>query len=480
MSIAAIPGTDFLSCASASTRFVWKRAIQLAIVPLVTRSRHRFLLCNFVAVAGFFPCLPSPAAESGEAEPEGTLPLDKMVERGDVTWKLTLKQVRKYFPDHGFEWLSAMKEAVRSTEGDLQLFGEPVGETIIRTEDGVVNRLDISIYNVGDDGGIKGDGFSRLRAQWQKRVQEWVEVEPEAPATAKNSVVGSNLRRTLWYTPHSAVLLESSTSRGQPKFLRLRLAPKPSGAAYLGNTAGTTNKTKTKSDLRQYVLRESNGDNVIRAVPMVDQGPKGYCAVAAAERLFRYYGLEIDQHEMALVANSSAAQGTDPRVMLGVLGKVASKLNLRARTHIEWDVKGFLGMVENYNREADRRKEFGKRVEGRRGGVIYLDQYYAKFDPELLKAVRAKGNDFSKFESEVRRYLDQGIPLLWSVFLGVFKEEDIPQARGGHMRLIIGFNDRTGELLYSDTWGEGHELKRMPMAQAYAITMGLHSIQPSR
>ncbi|NJK44508.1 MAG: ABC transporter permease [Pleurocapsa sp. SU_196_0] len=37
------------------------------------------------------------------------------------------------------------------------------------------------------------------------------------------------------------------------------------------------------------------------------------------------------------------------------------------------------------------------------------------------------------------------------------------QEGGGHMRLIIGYNTKTGQLLFSDSWGAGHELKRIKL-----------------
>jgi hypothetical protein len=47
------------------------------------------------------------------------------------------------------------------------------------------------------------------------------------------------------------------------------------------------------------------------------------------------------------------------------------------------------------------------------------------------------------------------------------------------MRLIVGFNPRTQQIYYSDTWGMGHELKKMPMANAWTITDGLFTLEPS-
>ncbi|MEI6535279.1 MAG: hypothetical protein WCN98_08070, partial [Verrucomicrobiaceae bacterium] len=74
--------------------------------------------------------------------------------------------------------------------------------------------------------------------------------------------------------------------------------------------------------------------------------------------------------------------------------------------------------------------------------------------------------------------IDRGVPLMWSVELGLFKEGNLPQSHGGHMRLIIGYNLKSGEILYSDSWGAAHALKRMPMDNACAMTTGLYYLEP--
>jgi len=67
---------------------------------------------------------------------------------------------------------------------------------------------------------------------------------------------------------------------------------------------------------------------------------------------------------------------------------------------------------------------------------------------------------------------------MWSVHLGLFKEGDLPQSGGGHMRLIIGYNDTTNEVLFSDSWGAGHELKRINADEAWSMTSGLYGMEP--
>jgi hypothetical protein len=62
--------------------------------------------------------------------------------------------------------------------------------------------------------------------------------------------------------------------------------------------------------------------------------------------------------------------------------------------------------------------------------------------------------------------------------LGKVPESNITQNAGGHMRLIIGYNLKKDEILFSDSWGAGHELKRMSTADAWTITTGTMSVEP--
>jgi hypothetical protein len=76
--------------------------------------------------------------------------------------------------------------------------------------------------------------------------------------------------------------------------------------------------------------------------------------------------------------------------------------------------------------------------------------------------------------------VDLGIPLIWDVYLGLVKEEFLlPQERGGHLRLIIGYNKKSGDILYTDTWGPRHECKQMTLADALTMTFGLYVIKPN-
>ena len=211
---------------------------------------------------------------------------------------------------------------------------------------------------------------------------------------------------------------------------------------------------------------------------MVDQGPKGYCVVATAERVFKYLGLSVDQHEMAAIANSSASGGTSPDEMVGALKTLTGRLKVHIRELQGWNYGEFQRMIGDYNRSAKKNKKREINLDGMK--VINIGDIYASFDPDSLKESRASQGKaaYSKFQREVAAAINRGVPIMWSVELGIYKEGDLPQSHGGHMRLIIGYNTKTNELLYSDSWGAEHALKRMAMDNACAMTTGMYYLEP--
>ena len=123
-----------------------------------------------------------------------------------------------------------------------------------------------------------------------------------------------------------------------PEFIRLRVekfnpAKDPrSGVLTSMNAMRAGRKGEvSKGALKRNVTKEDNGDIVIKSVPMVDQGMKGYCSVATAERILSYYGLEVDQHVMAQLAKSSALGGTVTQLLLKGLREAGPNLGARLK-----------------------------------------------------------------------------------------------------------------------------------------------------
>src|SRR5450759_2006749 len=102
---------------------------------------------------------------------------------------------------------------------------------------------------------------------------------------------------------------------------------------------------------------------------------------------------------------------------------------------------------------------------------------YRTMDPEILKNVRCDKDKagMRDFTADIIKHVDIGIPLVWSVMLGIVPENPkLPQAFGGHMRIILGYNKDKNDIVYSDSWGAEHEKKLMSMEDAWTITTGLY------
>jgi hypothetical protein len=222
----------------------------------------------------------------------------------------------------------------------------------------------------------------------------------------------------------------------------------------------------------------TNAEVVIRDVPMVDQGDKGYCAAAVMARVMGYYGLDFDMHQAAQVAGTDSKNGTQGESLRDALKRIALKNNLHFLPLQHLDVYELQRLCTEYNRLA---KPAHKPKASLEEVDYHLDKLLDGMDAALLRQARTKRtNDLNKFKADVTKYVDLGIPLIWDVDLGLVKEEFLlPQERGGHLRLIIGYNKKTGDILYTDTWGPRHECKQMTLADALTMTFGLYVIKPN-
>lgn len=175
---------------------------------------------------------------------------------------------------------------------------------------------------------------------------------------------------------------------------------------------------------------------------MVNQGPKGYCVPATWERVLRYMGIPADMYVLAMAGQTAAGGGTNTSAMMA----------------------GASDLV----RAAGRRMS-------KTGGRLTTRM--------------------------VSRYIDQGMPLLWSMYVirdvnrGITErsaqrrkiedwnayKETLETARrearriridrdGGHMCMIIGYNAETDEIAISDSWGPQFAERWITIEEANAIS----------
>lgn len=381
----------------------------------------------------------------------------------------------------GFEWTSAARDSARSVRQGMTVFGEPAVEAVARFDAEKLREITVTIYARGDAGELTKQKYETLIRSSIEAINRGTGVKfTPRGKDATNAVKADGV---FWQTPQSRYLLEYSATKEvksrdiafRAEFVRLEVTPPP-------KTGGLATATLSTSPLKrfsgiQHVKRDTtSGDVLIPDVPMVDQGDKGYCVVASAERVMRYYGAQVDANELAQIANSDAEGGTSSTAMYSALKKVGARLKMKVRAIEEVNVKEILALVKDYNRAA---KKAGVTEVADPGLFIDFGLIYQQMSYETLKEARTKERaDMGRFQRDVQQHIDQGVPLLWSVQLGFVKEPGLPQEGGGHMRLIIGYNTKKSELIYSDSWGAGHEQKRMAMDDAWTITTGLSAIEP--
>ena len=409
-------------------------------------------------------------------------------------WDMTAKDFAKRFMDQGFEWTTETKETARhpgryrwlnkktgKMEVKRPMIGKvPVGETLISFKDGKLSRIDLYAYNRGDDGNAQEHQFKRIVETYSNLLNRLTNVKPEERRQAGTA---SRSKGLTWTGKTAAYLLEYSAMRAtssspyRAEFVKLTVAPKKTGLAAIGRET-EAGKSVERGELRKNVRKTEEGDVFIPNVPMVDQGAKGYCAVASATRVLQYYGLDVSQHELAQVANATSYGGTNPDQMMDALKKISGKFGVRVNTLDEMDERDLTRIMKDYNRIAEKTGKKTVRIPPR--GYYVTVGVLGLMDGEALQAAREKSTNYKRFKDEIIDHIDQGIPLLWSLMLGVYPEKGIPQLAGGHLRLIIGYNEKTDEIIYSDSWGKGHELKRMPTPTAYGATTSLRMIKPGR
>ena len=392
----------------------------------------------------------------------------------------------------GFVFASEDREIVNCLKHDTCTWnGLKVWETKVyfdtAGEEERVARVEMSLYNRGDAGAATMNEAAleaKIAAVEKTLTSASARKAPPVERTALRNG-GLRLSRSFQTKDFGAQLVWGLSAADDEKvraveFLRLTLLPADAAprATRTPRASGQAGKAKIKTN----VTKSPNGDVFIDNVPMVDQGQKGYCAAAVSERVLRYYGYAIDEHEIAQVAGTTAEGGTSVTAMKEAVAAVGAKMSLGFQSIL--DMTASLGDLEEevarYNKAAKLEKKPTLSLEQfTRGHQIHVGELRAAMNPKVIYRMRKKDARFKKFSSGIRQQVNAGVPVFWGVTLGIFPERGVnPQTSGGHVRLIIGYNDKKKEILYTDTWGEGHELKRMPEDWAFAITHDVFFLKP--
>lgn len=376
-----------------------------------------------------------------------TLPDAYLLEPGDLETRF---EKGSWNRNPYFKWLTADRSRAIFQKKDManlnveltMLDGTvPVEEAVVDFKDGKFLGITVSIFNRGDGGSISTDEFEKRFRSMGRHIGQQLAVRP----TRREAKPTQGLLTTgfIWISARGKAVLEHNPEApGNTEFLRMRLATRDAGGAFEAATQSRAGATVRLSELPQNVKRRDDGSIYVSGIPMVDQGAKGYCVVASAQRLFEYYGIPCDMHQLAQIAGSDPERGTSSLETNEELGKIDHLFKTR----------------------------FECIAVRHRTGLVELEDN--KYVGDSVSA-----DDFHK---EIRKSIDEGIPLLWSLEVGRFPEEPPlqEQTSGGHMRLIIGYNDQERKIIFSDSWGAGHEFKTIDADHALEATSGLFSMKP--
>lgn len=418
--------------------------------------------------------------------PADFTPLDALLANSAV-WQDGADEFMLTYAPLKFNFVSN-REVARSTSPELSILGFRVWEALAYFQAGAVERVELSLFNRGDAGDLDEAGFERLHQGLKTAMVKWGGSGRSGQAMQDRG--RKTVRHHLWAKTPCAVQLtwaftDAQRSEGvstpfRADFIKLSLAYSPQGGiAGMASVRRSSLKQGPVSGytLRQNVKRDSEGCWLVTDVPMVDQGQKGYCAAATAERLLRYYGRDIDQHEVAQLANTARQRGTTTTGMLDALRTIGRQYQLDVKNLFDMGYNDLVRVAEDYNKEARKKKRSAVVV----GDSIDVGALYNAMDASLLKQSSARRSaDASAFYRDVKSHIDAGVPLIWACVVGKYPENPPLNIEGAfcHIRLIIGYHPDRPELVYTDSWGPGHERKQMPLADAWAMTFGLYAMKP--
>ncbi len=397
-----------------------------------------------------------------------------------------------------FRWLSKTEKTclhfpAYSNSPHLNFMGLKVWDVNIRFKNEKVTMLDASFYNRGDAGDIKPDQFQALLKQASDILSKWLAVGYKDLDKIRLPKNKGSISRRVWVNADLMVMLKWSESKirksrvKRPEFLQMEIShfdPKKDPRHKITASRIGTSAKKKVATLKDHIKTNAAGDKYLDGVPMVDQGNKGYCAVAIMERILRYYGQDVDQHVMAELAETKSGGGTYMGFLMEMVKKAGTRFHVKAKVHMKdpnsVDLMRYMEKYNKYRKKKKKKEDLDliTPVNGFEGNFIQV-----KKDVDTYREFRCEHDKFAynKFRKAVISSVDAGIPLVWSVFLGLVPEKGIsPMMFGGHARLIIGYNKKTDEIVYTDTWGAGHEFKKMPWKDAWTMTMSYANVYPRK
>lgn len=264
--------------------------------------------------------------------------------------------------------------------------------------------------------------------------------EPTRGALGRSGDMRERAERWDW-SGHAFLLVHQPGS-----YVALRLLPPD--VADAGGIATRQTAAALKAKRIGSIHRRPGGDVILTGIPMVDQGPKGYCAPATFERAMRSMGIPADMYLLALAGGTGPGGGTTIRSM----------------------VAGIRRYVGSYGRDVDElRGGLDVRTVARAidqgtpilWGLLSTPAFNAVADARTRERARLMASDPEAWKQrcrDERKRAAEAVP------------RDLVNA---HICMITGYNAETGEIALSDSWGPAFEERWVLPEQAEQISLGV-------
>jgi hypothetical protein len=334
---------------------------------------------------------------------------------------------------------------------DYRLFGARPYSVALYAENGKPVQFSMVFANKGDFFGAAGSGeehfdrkaapvaaMGKLAAAMKKDIDDVTAVlATKLGQPVKQRFGEGEGRRNVYrwdWRGHSILLSEV-----EGEYVGIEVATQAFADA--GGRVAKLKDVEIRAQAAANVQRRANGDIVIQDIPMVDQGPKGYCVPATAERAMRYLGVPADMYVLAMAGGTGLGGGTVVNVLLEAVGK---DIKRKGRSFDAWN--GPLKV-----------KELAKYLD--KGvpiiwGIYSTTEWNATAD-DRTKA-RAETTDWAAWKIKMAEV--SGSATL------------VKDREKAHVVLIVGYNPETNEIAFSDSWGERFKERWMTLAEAECIS----------
>ena len=410
---------------------------------------------------------------------------DFLHKNGKLMWNLNqeqLKIVSKLPLRSQDNFDNVLRYNIKETIDKVTLNKTAVPEVIFNFKQRKLQSAVISVYNRGDSGVWSEQSFNNAIAGFQKYLADFTKCTKPVYESRKLE----NFRIDSYtYKGQNGDFIIRYNRRGRfPEYIQIMIYPAGKAPRLQESLKANINRKTLSLNL----IIEQNGDAYIN-IPMVNQGNKGYCVAATIERLMKYYGSNIDQQIIAQLAGTDAYRGTNVRTLYNALSGNDARLKIRVdklmHDNTNEDVDDVIKFNTLYNNIAKKNKTARVNIKdftkgrGRYRRINY-SELMKNYDYEIYKSAKCRNARMpEKFNKYIKEYLDKGIPLVWItyVFDGMPPKGQIGRF-SMHMRIINGYNSRNNSIIYTDSWGKGHEKKSLSLNDAWAHTLMLIAITP--